>query len=197
MAAMEALEEPVLKHYRLTVEQYHRMAEAGVLDEDSRVELIEGELIDRAPIGSGHGSRVARLNRLFMQAVGERAIVWVQSSIRLDEYSEPQPDLVLLKPRDDFYAAALPTARDVLLVVEVAESSAAYDLRTKARLYATHGVPAYWVVDLPAATLHRFVGPDGERYRETIASTAPGALPLPGLDGCSVDLSGLFGPAAA
>jgi Uma2 family endonuclease len=192
---MGRVDEPFLQRYRLTVEQYHRMGAAGVLDEDSRVELIEGELIDMAPIGSGHGSAVARLTRLFVNAVGERAIVLVQSSIRLDAHSEPQPDFALLKPRDDFYAAALPTARDVLLVVEVAESSAAYDLRTKARLYATHDVPAYWVVDLPAATLHRFGDPEGERYRDVSTSTAPGALALPGLDGCSVDLSGLFGSA--
>jgi Uma2 family endonuclease len=194
---MGHLDEPFVQRYRLTVEQYHRMGEAGVLDEDSRVELIEGELIDMAPIGSGHGSAVARLTRLFVNAVGDRAIVLVQSSIRLDAHSEPQPDFALLKPRDDFYAAALPTPRDVLLVVEVAESSAGYDLRTKARLYATHGVPAYWVVDIPAATLHRFAGPEGERYRDAVMSGAPGVMPLPGLDGCSVDLSALFGRSAA
>jgi Uma2 family endonuclease len=191
-ASIEALEEPRLQHHRLTVEQYRRMGETGVLERDARVELIEGELLDMTPIGTRHWAAVSRLNRLFVQAVGARAIVSIQSSIRLDRYSEPEPDLSLLKPRDDFYAGALPSGHDALLVVEVAEGSLAYDMRTKARLYATHGVAAYWVVDLGAAQLHLFAAPQAAAYGDARSTAAPGIVAVPGLDGCGVDLSGLF-----
>jgi Uma2 family endonuclease len=189
---MHALEEPRLKHHRLTVEQYHRMAETGVLEPDARVELIEGELLDMAPIGTRHWATVNRLNRLLVQAAGERAIVSIQSSIRLDRYTEPEPDVAVLRPRDDFYAGALPSGHDALLVVEVADSSLGYDMHTKARLYANHGVAAYWVVDLTAAQLHLFAAPQGDAYGDTRSTATPGLVAVPGLDGCGVDLSSLF-----
>jgi Uma2 family endonuclease len=189
---MDVVEEPRITRHRLTVEQYHRMGEAGVFETDARVELIEGEVIDMAPIGSRHWAIVNRLNLLFVQAVGERAIVSVQSSLRLDPQSEPEPDLALLKPREDFYAGALPSGRDALLVIEVADTTAAFDLKIKARLYALHGVPTYWVVDLPGGMLHTFVSPQGEAYTIAGATATPGLMPLPGLADCVVDLSGLF-----
>ncbi len=189
---METLEEPRLKHHRLTVDQYHRMAETGVLEPDARVELIEGELLDMAPIGTRHWSAVSRLNRLLVQALGERAVVSIQQSIRLDRYTEPEPDVAVLKPRDDFYSGALPTGRDALLVIEVAESSPAYDLRTKARLYATHGVPAYWVVDLAGGRLHCFTAPDGGSFRDEQSAAELGRIAVPGIDDIAIDLTGLY-----
>ena len=152
---METLEEPRITRHRLNVEQYHRMSEAGVFEPDARVELIEGEIIDMAPIGSRHFSAVSRLNRMLVEATGSRAVVSIQQSLRLDRFTEPEPDIAVLKPRDDFYAEALPTGADALLVIEVADSTIAFDLRTKARLYATHGVLTYWVVDLPRLTATR------------------------------------------
>ncbi len=189
----DVLDEPRVKRHRLNVEQYHRMGEAGVFAPGARIELIEGEVIDMAPMGTRHWSTVNRLTRLLVQATGERAVVSVQASIRLDMQSEPEPDLAVLKPRDDFYASALPTGHDAYLVIEVADTSLAYDLKLKSRLYALHGVPAYWVVDLAAGLLHTFAAPQGEIYTAVGATASPGTVALPGLPDIALDLSGLFG----
>ncbi len=122
MGAVDRLPPPVKRH-RLKADDYQRLGALGVLPPDARVELLDGELIEMAPIGSRCWAIVNRLARLLQHAVGERAIVSSQSSFRLDTHSEPQPDLALFKPRDDFYAAALPTPDDTLLVIEVADSS--------------------------------------------------------------------------
>jgi len=121
---------PLVRH-RFTVEEYHRMGQAGILSEDDRVELIEGEIVEMAPVGSRHAACVKRLNALLSRRAGGRALVSVQDPIRLGEHSEPQPDLALLKPREDFYAAAHPGPEDVLLVIEVAETSLEYDREVK------------------------------------------------------------------
>jgi Uma2 family endonuclease len=189
---METLEQPRIQRHLLNVDQYHRMGEAGVFEAGARVELIEGEVIDMAPIGSRHWAAVTRLTRLLVQATGERAVVSVQCSLRLDRRSELEPDLAILKPRQDFYASALPTGADVLLVIEVGDSSLAIDMRTKLRLYAKHAVPEYWVVDLPAGRLHTFGSPEGEAYTRSNSIAAPGVMALPGLDGVTVDLAGLL-----
>ncbi len=188
---METLDEPVITRHRLSVEKYHRMAEAGVLEPDARVELIDGEVIDMAPMGSKHFSMVARLMRVFVQATDGHAFVSVQAPLHLDRWNEPEPDLAVMKLRADDYATALPTALDTLLVIEVADSTLAYDLRTKARLYAAHGVPAYWVFDITQGLLHVHAEPGAEGYRQIGQSKNPGVTPLPGLPGVSVDLGGI------
>lgn len=149
-----------------TVEEYHRMAKAGILSEDDRVELIEGEIVEMPPIGSQHASCVNRLNRLFSQCVGERAIVSVQNPIYLSEYSEPQPDLALLRPRTDFYAQAHPQPQDILLVVEVADTSLTYDREVKIPLYAQSGIPEVWLVDLTANCIEAYRKPSPQGYQE-------------------------------
>lgn len=189
---MGALEEPRIIRHRLSVEQYHRMGEAGVLAPDARVELVEGELIEMAPIDSRHFSAVGRLTRLLVEATSTRACVSVQQPLRLDQYNEPEPDLAVLKPRADFYETALPMGTDALLVIEVADSTVAFDLRSKARLYAANGVPVYWVFDLPARLLHVHSDPHDGSYRSVRALTEPATLPVPGLVDISLDLSGLF-----
>jgi Uma2 family endonuclease len=150
---------------RFTVEEYHRMAEAGILREDDRVELLDGEIVQMSPIGPRHNWCVARLTRLFAPRVGERAIVWVQNSIRLSPYEEPQPDFCLLKPSAEVYRQANPGPKDVLLVVEVADTSAREDRRVKIPMYARAGIPEAWLFDLPAEGLevYRDPGPDGYR----------------------------------
>ena len=189
---MDVLEEPRIVRHRLTAEQYHRMGEAGVFAPKERVELIDGEVLDMAPIGTRHYATVSRLTRLLVQATGDRAVISVQQSIRLDAYSEPEPDLAVLKPRDDFYASGLPTGRDALLLIEVADTSLAYDLRLKSRLYALHGVPVYWVVDIAGGLLHTLGAPQGDAYTLVAATAKPGVLALPGLVGDSIDLGELF-----
>lgn len=170
---------------RFSVEEYHRMTRAGILSEDDRVELIEGEIMEMAPIGSRHAACVDRLNRLFSQRAGEWAIVRVQNPIRLGEHSEPQPDLTLLKPSPDFYAQDHPGPKDVLLVVEVAETSAEVDREVKVPLYARTGLPEVWLVDLAEELIevYRKLGLQGyqevQRLRrgQHLASQA-----LPGLE---------------
>jgi len=165
-----------------TVEEYHRMAEAGILGEDDRVELLDGEIVAMSPIGSRHAGLVNRLTRLFSQRAGDQVIVSVQNPIRLGEHSEPQPDLALLRPRADFYAEAHPGSEDVLLVVEVAETSAAYDREVKVPLYARYGIPEVWVVD-PAGDsveVYRHPSPQGYQDVQTLRrgeSVAPLLLP--------------------
>lgn len=141
-------DEPLVRRHRFTVDDYHRMAEAGVLREDDRVELLDGEVVVMSPIGDPHAACVNRLNRLLGARVGERAIVSVQNPIQLDSHSEPQPDVALLRPRDDFYASATPRPEDTLLAIEVGDSSVRFDREVKAPLYARAGVPELWLVDL-------------------------------------------------
>src|SRR5262245_56809926 len=111
------------RRHKLTVDEYRRMGAAGVLTPDARVELIDGEIIDMAPIGSRHAGVVTRIARMLERAVGDAAIVWVQNPIAVGEWSEPQPDIALLEARADFYESAHPTPQDVMLLVEVADSS--------------------------------------------------------------------------
>ena len=136
-----------------TVDEYHRMGEAGIFSEDDRVELLEGEILMMSPIGSRH---VASVNRLLMDLTNllrGRAIVSVQNPVVLNDFSEPEPDIAILRRRDDFYAEAHPTAAEVLLIIEVADTSVAYDHDIKLPAYARSAVPEVWIVDLPAETV--------------------------------------------
>ncbi len=172
---------------KFTVEEYHRLAKAGILTEDDRVELIEGVLFQMPPIGSAHAGSVDRLTMRLAPALQGRCIVRVQSPIRLGPYSEPQPDLTLLRPRADFYASAHPGPSDVLLVIEVAESSADYDREHKLPLYGQAGIPEAWVVDLARGEVVVGRDPSPEGYRtvriarrgETLSPLAFPDLALP------------------
>lgn len=191
MGAFDEL--PLLTRHRLTVADYYRMAEAGVLPPDARVELIDGEVIDRAPIGTRHHAAMLRLSRQLQLSVGERALVSVQGPLSLGDLSQPEPDLMLLQPRADFYARAHPTAADVLLLVEVADTSARYDREIKLPLYARHGVPEVWIVDLHERCVRFFRQLADGRYLDATASETPGLVALPSLPGLAVDLAGVLG----
>jgi Uma2 family endonuclease len=184
---------PLLRRHRLTVADYYRMGEAGIFAPEAHVELIDGEVIDMAPIGTRHASAVKRLNALLAGCVGARAIVAVQDPLRLSDLSEPETDLMLLQPRADFYAGAHPTAADVLLLIEVADTSARYDREIKLPLYARHGLPEVWLVELEARRLHHFRSPAGESYADASATASPGITAIGGLPGVRIDLSSLFG----
>ena len=142
------------------------MREAGILGEDDRVELLEGEIVEMAPIGSRHAAVVDRLNALFARALEGRAIVRVQSPVRLSEVSEPQPDLALLRPRGDYYEGGHPGPGDVLLVVEVADTRPEYDREVKVPLYGRHEVREAWLVDLSAGRVEVYRGPGPRGYKE-------------------------------
>jgi Uma2 family endonuclease len=180
--------------HRITVEEYHRMAEVGLLAPDARVELIEGEIIDMAPIGIHHTSVVDRLAKWLMSAVADNAIVRIQGSFRLSNFTEPEPDVILLKPSEDFYWSRFATGDDTLLVIEVSDSTFRYDRKIKVPLYARYGIPEYWIVEIEHSRLHFFRSLVDGRYTDVSVTSTPGATEIPGLDGKSVDLSRLLQP---
>ncbi len=151
---------------QFTVDEYERMGAAGILAEDDRVELLDGEIVEMTPIGPRHASCVDRLNRLLVIGLGDRAIVRVQNPARVAFRSQPQPDLLLARPRSDFYALSHPTPDDILLVVEVAETSGAFDRDVKAPLYARAGIRELWVVDGTSAEVVVHRGPVSGRYAD-------------------------------
>lgn len=165
-----------------TVRDYHRMAEAGIFEPEERVELIEGEILEMSPLGHRHMICVNRANRLFITRFGDRAIVSVQNSLELSDYSEPQPDIVVLKPRADDYAGKRIHAEDTLLVVEIAQTTLAYDQRRKLPLYAAAAVPEVWIEDLKNDLLLVYRQPIRNTYTTSLVlrrgeSLSPLALP--------------------
>ncbi len=176
-----------------TVDEYHRMAESGILDEDDRVELIEGEIIKMSPTGSRHAACVGRLNRLLNRQLGDRAIVRVQDPILLSDLTEPEPDLALLRPREDFYSSGHPRPEDVLLVIEVAETSLNIDRNAKMPLYALSGIPEAWVVDLLGEKIVTYSRPGSGTYRETRNVGRDGSVSSEDLPGLTVAVEEVLG----
>jgi len=155
----------ILTRKRFTADEYQRMGQAGILTAEDRVELIDGEIVAMTPIGTRHNACVTRANRDLVRALGDDAIVQPQGSVRLDFFSEPQPDLVLLRPRADFYASRHAGPDDILLIIEIAQSSIQYDRDVKAPFYAAKGVPEYWLVDLNTNVVWRYLSPERGMYR--------------------------------
>jgi Uma2 family endonuclease len=189
---MNAMTESGVTKHRLTVDDYYRMAEVGVLAPDARVELIDGEIVDMPPIGSPHIGTTAWMHRQFITDVGDRAVVVSQSTLILGPYSAPQPDLMLLRPRADFYRRSTPAASDLLLVVEISDSTLPYDRKIKAPLYSRHGVPEMWIVNLRHRELLCMRQPRLNDYAEVEAINSPGLVRIPTLGDIRVDLSNLF-----
>lgn len=179
------------KHF--SIEDYYRMAAAGVLREDDRVELIEGEIIEMSPIGSRHAACVGRLTRLLGQRGGDRAIVWVQNPVEINDYSEPVPDVTLLKWRDDFYAQAKPVPDDVLLIVEVSDSTINYDRKVKTPLYARAGVPEMWLVNLPEELIEVYTRPADGAFQETRLVRRGESLSVASAGGLTVEAESILG----
>jgi Uma2 family endonuclease len=155
-----------LQTYRFTVDQYHQMGEAGIFPPDCRVELVDGEIFEMSPIGPWHAGVVSWLTERFVIALTGRAIVHAQNPTELDTYSEPQPDIMLLKPRADFYRTAHPTPADAFLLVEVADTSLRHDRVRKLPIYARTGVPEVWIVNRDADAVEVFRTPSRDGYRE-------------------------------
>jgi Uma2 family endonuclease len=169
----------------LTVQEYHRMGEVGILSEDDRVELIEGQLIAMTPIGSDHHGTVIALTRLLVDAIGDRGMVSVQGPIRLDEVSEPEPDFAVLIPRNDSYRERTARPEEVLLIVEIAHSSLRYDRNIKIPLYARHNIPEVWIVDLVGNCVEVYREPEGDTYTQVMRIGPDGVLQplmLPGVE---------------
>lgn len=168
-----------------TVEMYHRLGELGIFDEDDRVELLDGQIVEMTPIGPSHSGCVGVLTGLLSRLVGQRAVVWVQNPLIVGRKWEPQPDLAVLRPRADSYRTAHPRAEDVLLVIEVADTSLERDRDVKVPRYAAGGIPEAWLVDLAGETIHVSAEPGPEGYR-TVRQLGRGEVlrpvMLPGLE---------------
>jgi Uma2 family endonuclease len=165
---------------KINVDEYHIMAKVGILTANDRVELIQGEIIPMSPIGLKHAACVNRLNRLFYQKLGEQIIVSVQNSIQLDDYSEPQPDIVLLKFRPDFYENKIPQPADIELLIEVSDSTIKYDQEVKLPLYAESNIPETWIINLNNKTLEVYRQPQDKKYldqQKNIEVISPLAFP--------------------
>jgi Uma2 family endonuclease len=168
------------------------MVDVGVLRPEDRVELIRGEILQMSPIGPRHQAAVNGATRLMVRLAGDDAIVQPQGTVKLDQFSAPQPDFALLRPRDDFYKDKHPGPSDILLIIEVADSSLEYDTTVKVEFYAIMGIREYWVADLPNNRLLAYTDPIGDSYR-TVREFSRGETLAPQLlPGCAVKLDVLL-----
>ena len=167
---------PDVPRRRFTVDEYYRMAEAGVLHEDDPVELLDGAIIEMAPIGDRHFGCVLFAQRWFERRLGDRAFVSVQGPVRLSSGSEPEPDIVLLRPRPDYFRSGKPGPADVLLLIEVADTTLAYDRDVKLRFYAESGIREVWIVDLNASRVLVYRGPTDLTYAQVLVVERDGTL---------------------
>ena len=179
------------QRHTVTATEYLRMTEAGVFAE-TRLELMEGEIIDMAPIGSRHAAVVNTLAALLVRLAGERAIVSVQNPLIADDKSVPQPDLMLLKYRADRYFDAYPMAGDVLLVVDVSDTTLRFDLDTKIPLYARAGIPEVWVIDVESRRLLAFSDPDAGTYRACRAVSGSEQVAVPEILDAAITVATFF-----
>ena len=149
---------------RFTVAEYYAMAEAGILAPDERVELLDGDVIAMPPINEWHASRVGRFTNTLPPLFQGQAIVWIQNPVRLDDISEPEPDVMLLRWRDDFYQGEHPGPADVFLLIEVSDSSVDFDRNEKLSAYAAAGIPEVWIVNRPDRRIESYADPAGDAY---------------------------------
>lgn len=180
--ALQVKQTTNVKPHMITLDEYERMCEAEVFEPDARIELIRGEIIDMPPIGPGHENSVTRLHFFFYEQLRRRALIWPQgNAIRLpNSNSRPQPDVTILRWRDDFYKDKRPTAEDVILVVEVSESSLKYDRGSKRALYAEAGIAEYWVVNLVGGVVEMYTNLSEGEYKSVSTLRRGEMLPLPG-----------------
>jgi Uma2 family endonuclease len=165
--------------HRFTVDEYYRMAEAGILSWNDRVELIEGEIVDMSPIGVRHAQCVDRLTMLLSSISLGKAVVRVQSPIRLDERSEPQPDLTLLRLRDYSHDDRHPGPDDVLLLIEVSDTTLTMDQKAKLPLYARVAIPEVWIVNLQQDRVEVYAQPEGDSYKMVLLAVRGQSIPVP------------------
>jgi Uma2 family endonuclease len=191
MMNLQLLDDTARRH-RWTVAEYLKLVESGVFAEDDRIELIDGELIDMAPIGDEHAGQVNRLSNDLAYLLYRRVVVATQNPIMLDQHSDPQPDICLLRWREDFYRGKRPGPADVLLVMEVADTTVRYDREVKVPLYARFGIPEAWLVDLPGKRVEVYRDPGDGRYRRCECFEA-GRIAAVEVPEAVVDVGALFG----
>ena len=172
--------------------EWRRLGEANIFPTESRLELINGEILEMAPIGFNHAGHVIRLLNFFAPLVSNKALLNVQNPLQLGDLSEPEPDFMLLKPNADFYSSRHPNANDVLLLIEVADSSLAFDQNQKLRLYALHGIPEYWLLNLNDSCLEVYRKPNGEVYAEKTTLHVGDTITLSQLDKISIRMADIL-----
>lgn len=176
-----------------TVQEYYTMAEAGILTPDDRVELLDGQIVIMSPIGSRHAACVNRLTFLLPDVLRQQAVLSVQNPVRLDNFSEPEPDVALLKPRADFYAARHPGPDDVLLIIEVADRSLDTDCRLKLPLYARSGIQEVWLVILEQNLIEVYRRPTPDGYQDRMSARRGEHLDILALPDMSVSVDDILG----
>lgn len=183
---------PSVRKHLTTIYEWQKLGDANIFPPDSRLELIDGEILEMAPIGCNHSGHIMRLTQFFGLLVNQQAIINVQNPLQLGDLSEPEPDFMLLKPDNDFYCSRHPNANDVLLLIEVADSSLAYDQNQKLRLYAMHGIPEYWLLNLNDNCLEVYRKPHGEVYAEKTTLYDGDAITLTQLGDITIQISSIL-----
>ena len=184
---------PQIQRRLFTAGEYLAMGEVGILRADERIELLAGEIIQMAAIGNRHLFCTDALNMLLVPPLVGRAIVRVQGSIQLDDYGMPEPDIVLLRPRPDYHAETA-TPKDVLLLIEVADSSLEYDYGLKSEFYAAAGIPEFWIVNLRTGEVEARTGPVGTEYTTVRTIPAGGAITLQAFPDVTLELREFMPP---
>ena len=182
----------VAPRYRFTAEKYHQLAAVGVLCENERVELLDGVIIDMQPIGPSHAACVRRLTHCFEQANRDRWVTGVQNPVCIGGYDEPQPDLLLLQPRPDFYTSKHPEPADVFLLVEVSDSTLLIDREDKLPIYAHAGIAEVWIVNLPERVVEVYASPVNGAYAQTRRVLPGGALAPAAFPDAEIDTAALL-----
>ncbi len=189
---IETMIEPVITRRRITVEEYEAMYEAGVFKPDERLELINGEILKVAPMNAPHMSYVIRLSRIFTERLAKRAIVSTQLPVVINEESEPEPDISILRWRSDDYFSGKPSVQDVYAIIEVASTSLVYDRRIKLPLYARADVPEVWIVKVQERELEVYRSPKGEAYSESRVLKPSDVVSLLAFPDVEIPLSEVF-----
>ena len=174
------------------LDEWRKLGEANIFPPESRLELINGEILDMAPIGFNHSGHLNRINKLFARLIPDDVIPSVQNPLQLGDFSEPEPDFMLLKSNADFYSSRHPIAGDVLLLIEVADSSLAFDQNQKLRLYALHGIPEYWLLNLNDSCLEVYRNPNGEVYAEKTTLHSGDTITLSQLNEITVSMADIL-----
>ncbi len=180
------------RKHLINIAEWRKLGDANIFRPDSRLELLGGEIFELALIGPNHASRVKRLIKLFSSLIADRAIVAVQDPVQLGEFSEPQPDLMLLRPAVDFYERKHPAPADVFLLVEVADNSIEFDRNQKLALYAAHGIPEYWLLNLNNQCLEVYRDPHGQSYANKSVLLRGGSVSLLQLTDITIELNDIL-----
>lgn len=174
------------------INEWQRLGVANIFPPGSRLELIEGEILEMAPIGFNHSGHINRINKLFSKLIPDNVIPSIQNPLQLGDLSEPEPDFMLLKASDDFYSSRHPTADDVLLLIEVADSSLSFDQTQKLRLYARYNIPEYWLMNLNESCLEVYRQPHGEFYGEKTTLRVGNSVTLSQLNQLTINIADIL-----